>query len=709
VPFFNNSNFYFMKYCSKSLARTLIVMWGVLLVGFQLALANPFPVPVPPGPGEEGEGSRCCAYSLHFVNLYEESVIKKVRVSVMCDTKICCAETDEWTQTNNYPTSVEWNPGDGSPIPPGSAIDQEFLIFLDGTTSPHYLQVEWIDFNDKVVCRHTIEIYCSQDYDEDTDWTKFTQKTALDDPNLFVMAVREEEEDEDACDPEEGAYKIVQCSFGANITCQASPSTYLVTLTGPAGFDSFTWTTSGASIPSVANPTVTFTTPGSRSIFLFAVNTSTGDSCFTDQVINIPFFNPSFSTSPVPVLCSTKMKMETQGIGDPSTVSSISWSCPSVTGFPSSGNSITYDFMTPGTYAVTMKILDIYGCVHEVTQNVVITLTCSPKAKVKEYYLCKGCEGPRQIKVTLQNLSTGGKCPVTFTWDFGDGQTATTNESQITIDHYYLVQDCSKGQTFQLKLKMTDSSSPTPCNVTYTLPVVIEPCLADFDTIVCPDGQVKCLGNMYGSWELPSGVTLDEVDSGFPNSEGLRDMIQFNLPSSGTYTVKFTGHCSTGGRCTVEKKIIAVVHRCARNDAERKKVEFWAGGKEFRMKYKLVQRQLPLIHNIKAKTKLKKKKKIAGIGFWKGTKADEIEASLSGTIYKCEDECRCKVPEPISGSTVKFNKTKAKHREDIGENFRSRKETLISTHRVVKSGHTEIQHIKLGKDDDPSKVKKCPN
>lgn len=698
-----------MEYYSKGLIRTLTLMWCVMLLGIHGALANPFSAPGPTGPDKEGEGSRCCAYSLHFVNLYEEGVIKKVRVSVMCDTKICCAETDEWAQNNNYPTSVEWSPNDGSPVPPGNAIDQEFLIFLDGTTSPHYLQVEWIDFNDKVVCRHTIEIYCENDYDEETDWTKFTQKTALDDPNLFVMAVREEEEDEDACDPEEGSYKIVECSFSASITCQASPSTYQVTLTGPTGFDSFTWTTSGASIPSVANPTVTFTTPGSHGISLLAVNTSTGDSCFTAQDVIIPFFNPSFSTNPVPVLCSTKMKMEAQGIGDPSTVSSISWSCASVTGFPSSGNPITYDFMTPGTYAVTMKILDIYGCTHEITQNVVIALTCTPKAKVKEYYLCKDCEGPRQIKVTLQNLSTGGKCPVTFTWDFGDGQTATTNETQMTIDHYYVVPDCSKGKTFTLKLTMDDSSSPS-CHAVFNLPVVIEPCLADFDTIVCPDGWVKCTGNMFGTWELPSGVSISLSKSGFPDAEGNRDMIQFELPGSGDHEIKFTGHCSTGGRCTVTKTIVNFKKECcARNDAERHKVEFWAGGKEFRMKYKMVQRQLPLIHNIKAKTKLKKKKKVAGIRYWKGTKADEIEASFSGTIYKCEDGCQCKIPEAISGSTVKFNKTKAKHREDIGEKFRSRKDTLMSTHRVVKNGHTQIEHILLGNDCDNSTVKKCSN
>lgn len=674
---------------------TLFCFWGSVTLAHATS-GDPEP---PAKPETEGD---CCAYSLQFVNLYESKYIKKIRVSAMCNTTICCADPDEWQQDSHFPDYVEWSPADGNAVPYGAAIDNEFLIFLNSDAAPHNLQVEWFDLDGNIVCRHTIEISCDARFDEDEDWRQYTSKTALNDDNLFVFAVREEDEDEEGCDSDLIELRST-CTFDANITCMGI-STYHVQLTGPSGYSTYKWEVkSGPSTPTlspVINPTMNLTTPGAYIVALTAINTSlpVPDTCYTEQDVIIPLFMPQFTTSPVPNLCSTKIQFTAAGIADQSTVANVMWVCAGKPDFPSSGTVVTYDFVTPGTYSITMTIMDIYGCAHTVTQSVTISNTCNPKFEVQEYFFCE-CTGTTSVVVTFENLSTGGKCPVSFVWDFGDGQTMTTNETQKTVTHTYTGIDCKQGKEFTVTLKMTDSSTPA-CNVSTSIPVSLIPCAADFEVTVCPDGKVICEGNVKGKWELPNtAVVAPWPYSSFPDLKGLQKKKVFRLPD-GTFSVTFIGKCERGGSCRITKTFTVENKCCAKNDADRKKMQFTASGKEYRMKYNLVQRQLPLIHHIKVKTKLKKRKKIAFIWYWKGDKADEIEASHSGTIYKSTADCNCEVPEATSGSEINFNKSKAKYREHINGKFRSRTNTLESTHRVVKSGSTVMDHCHLGIDCD---------
>lgn len=687
-----------MKKRFQNLLRVLTLF--CFLGGAAFAHATP-DHPEPPVKPETREG--CCAYALQFVNLYESKYIKKIRVSGLCNTTICCANPDEWQQDSHLPEYVEWSPAGGGAVPYGSAIDNEFLIFLSSDVAPHNLQVEWFDLNDNIVCRHTIEISCDRRYDEDEDWTQYTSKTALNDDNLFVFAVREEDEDEEGCDSDEVDERST-CTIDASITCMGI-NTYHVQLTGQSGYNTYSWQVkSGPSTPglaSVINPTMDLSTPGAYIVALTAINTSSSvpDTCYTEKDIIIPMFTPVFTTSPIPNLCSTKIQFTAGGIAEPSTVANVMWVCAGKPDFPTTGNTVAYDFATPGTFSVTMTIMDIYGCAHTVTQSVTISNTCSPGVKIKEFVFCGNCTGTTSVPVTFENLSTGGKCPVSFVWEFGDGQTLTTNESQKTVTHTYNGIDCKEGKTFTLTLKMTDSSTPA-CVTSTSIQVALIPCMADFRFIVCPDGKVICEGNVKGTWDLPnSAVKAPWPYSSFPDLEGRQRTKVFRLPD-GTFNVTFTGSCSGGGVCKVTKTIVVETKCCAKNDSDRKKMEFTAAGKEYRMKYKLVQRQLPLIHHIKVKTKLKKHKKIAFIWYWKGNKADEIEASHSGTIFKSTADCNCEVPEATSGSEINFNKAKAKYRQHINGKFRSRTNTLESTHRVVKDGTTVTDHCHLGMDCD---------
>ena len=122
------------------------------------------------------------------------------------------------------------------------------------------------------------------------------------------------------------------------------------------------------------------------------------------------------------------------------------------------------------------------------------------------------------------------------------------------------------------------------------------------------------------------------------------------------------------------------------------------------MKCKFSQIQAPLYHRIHVKTKLKvKKETLFGITYWKGTKADEIESSVSGKIYKRDGNtgCNCKIEQDVSNSKIRHNNKKSILRYSIGERYRSKINSIISTHRIKIGSHTETKNLQLGDDCDP--------
>lgn len=622
----------------------------------------------------------------------------------MCDTKICCADPDEWAQTGNTPDFVEWFPIDstGAPVgvPFGNAIDNEFLIYLSAATDPYYLQVEWFDFNDNVVCRHTIEVSCKGEYKEDEDWTQYTSKTPLNDDRLFVFAVREIEEDEEGC---EDFLKDYDCWYDHSITCSGIDD-YLVSFDGPDGYELYEWAVvSGPSYPSITSEqhtAVILSAPGVYMISMNATHLDTGESCSTEQEVIIPGFDPTFSTTRVPLPCSATFRFTPSGAWDASTVTGVNWSCVGIPGFPSYcsyGGYVDYTFTTPGNYLVTMTLMDSYGCAHSDTQTVVVSFDCHAQAEVDKYYLCSDCQGEANVQVFFNNTSTGGTCPLTFTWNFGDGSPVlTTNETQLNVPHTYTVANCAMATNYTVTITMTDSDSD-PCTDTFVFPVTIAPCRPDVTWRVCPDGKINLHSNVPGNWTFTPTL---EVVSG---SITMSDHVVVRACSTGTYGVSFEGFCGYGGRCIITRSVVVnELFCCAKNDADRDRHEFSVGGNDYRMKYKMVQRNLLLYHKIRLKTKLKKHKTLFGIGYWKGTKADQIEAHCDGTIYKSDPECNCVLPYTVDDSVVKYNKTKAKKNISIGERYRSRLNSLISTHRVIKDGYDVTKYLDLGNDCDES-------
>jgi hypothetical protein len=289
-----------------------------------------------------------------------------------------------------------------------------------------------------------------------------------------------------------------------------------------------------------------------------------------------------------------------------------------------------------------------------------------------------------------------------------------TNNLNQTVDHFYSVNsiDCQNKifKKYTVKLSMEDSKAP-PCKVSKTHQVSVQPCTIFFKDIkVCPDGKISISSNVKGTWSVYGNATILPLLSDQTN---IRDCITIGFKESGEYTIILDGKCETGGRCRRDTIINVEVECCAKNDVVRNDTIFDVGNNRFKVKYKFSQKQLPLVHRVNVKTKIyKQKTNKKGHTFYRGYKADEMESSFDGTVYYRDSNadvscnqilngCNCVLEDHASGMAIANNTKKVKLTKKMYKSYRSRVNTLKSTHRVKIGSETRIFTHQLGIDCDP--------
>ncbi|HAD12317.1 MAG TPA: hypothetical protein DCF33_07745 [Saprospirales bacterium] len=659
----------------------------------------------------------CCAYSMYLVNKYTDDLhIKKVRVSGICGTEICCADPDEWVQVDGTPNYIEWFEDNLTGVPNGDAIDNDFIIYLKRTASPQNLEVEWFDAAGVVVCRHLLELSCDMPYNEDDDWTLNTSTTALDDPNLFVFAARApEEDDESDCEEAHEDRLTTSCDVTYTATCSGGTD-YVVSLSGPSGFSKYFWTAiyvpTGASIPTISseqNPTFMATEGGYYTISLVAV-TASNDTCTSEGDIEIPVIDPDFVANQLP--CGYQVQFLAYGMDSASDV--VSWSCPGYSAFPSTGSLVTFDFQGATSVSVTMTIKDKYGCTHAITKPVKI-VDCEAGVEVGSYNFCPnqcGSSGTTTVDVKFNNLSKGGHCPISYTWDYGDGTVITYPNAISGETHQYLGIPCpvpAGGVNYTVTLTVTDASN---CVSTSTTTVNISPCEANFTYKACPDGRVDFYGDEKGTWIFPNHTAIAPWPfSDKKDKNDRRKHVRVRYDQSGVYPVQYTSHCANGAECTIVKEITVVVDRCTKNHRIKDTAKFQVDGKNYKLKGKFRSTQFWRQHKIVAKTRLRKSIIKKGHLCLARSKDFEIWAEFDGKIYGREKAhgCNCAFEEviPANGPYHPIAQTNILPKVKISEvwhkrKLHPRKDSITSTHTAKIDPVTLIQFkLQLGKDYVP--------
>ena len=659
----------------------------------------------------------CCAFDLILFNdSNNTNTLSKIKVTTMGTTEIKNVDgMDELTLVKNLPGSVEFTvPGGNFSV--GEAMDYTPTFYFK-QADYQKIKVEFFNDNGVMVCQQIIEIPCRMNYSEDEDWTQYTSTTAINDTNYFAFLVQNQEiadEDIEDCGFDETEMMATSsCDFQSTITCTATLNVpqYLITVTGPSGFDIYNWNvTDDTGTPlnsfTTQNFNFTVTNAGSYTIKLLANTNATGEApCIRSNAVIIPLIQPEKFAS-TQGLCTRTLTFDASLCAeDQSDVSSYSWSCSGVTGFPTSGQSISYTFAQDGTYNITLTILDKYGCTHAYTNSVPVSLVGQP-AFHPTYTFCPCIALPKQtinIDVSFVNESKGAECPITWSWNFGDPNSGSNNTSTVINPvHQYKNVQCN-GQNYTVTLTMSGNGQSTS---TLSKVIEIKPCNVSFTYVVCPDGRVNVESNIDGKWDFPGVKAI----APWPYSKGNHRVVRYE--NTGDYEISFTGQCDDGGKCKVTKTIHVELICCVKNETDRYYTLFTAGGHDYRMDYKLEQRQLPLYHIIRAKTKLKMHHYLLSIRkhkkmyYWHCKKADEIEATVTGKIYMRDGGtggtgCSCKIEKQIDASDIRprsgnHNSRKAKCYVYADGRYRSRKNTLESTHRVKIGSAIIIKNLFLG-------------
>lgn len=179
----------------------------------------------------------------------------------------------------------------------------------------------------------------------------------------------------------------------------------------------------------------------------------------------------------------------------------------------------THTYNQPGTYTVTLTAIGQNNLTH--TAQVNISVAPRPVPPLSNF-TAQPTEGSAPLDVTFTNLSSGDQ--ITSTWDFGDGQTQQTNETNVT--HRY-----EQNGTYTVTLRVTGTGDPSTSTQTITVTDRVQAAFR-WGALTDPPGlgvafQDQSTGQIASwSWNFGDGANSNEQNP------------THNYNAAGTYTVR---------------------------------------------------------------------------------------------------------------------------------------------------------------------------
>lgn len=299
------------------------------------------------------------------------------------------------------------------------------------------------------------------------------------------------------------------------------------------GSPSYSWNFGDGSTSTSANPLHTYTTPGTYSVSLIAVQGTCSDTLVQNNLIVIGAGPTALFTAADICLGDTLELFNTSANTGNTT---YSWTFGD--GGSSSQVSPLHLYMAAGSYTVVLRATDISGCYDTLSQ--LVTVSALPTAVFSANQL-NGCDS-----MTVLFSASGSSISQ---WQFGDGTTG----NGTTVSHFYAAPG-----TYTVSLTATSSAgcSASRSFLNYiTVRTGPQPVISSGSRTICRDACISFSGQSSGSpnsfvWNFPGA----QPSSGFGPSVPI-----VCYPVAGNYPVTLTvsdGFCTTS--TTLPAAIVAV-------------------------------------------------------------------------------------------------------------------------------------------------------
>ncbi|MGV3589725.1 MAG: PKD domain-containing protein [Adhaeribacter sp.] len=207
-------------------------------------------------------------------------------------------------------------------------------------------------------------------------------------------------------------------------------------------------------------------------------------------------------------------------------------------GATSSEQNPTHVYARPGAYTVKLAVATGISCQEVISKN--ITIFASPTAAFTTTNICVG----EAVVLTEASTNAGGSITA-YTWDFGDGNTATGRQPNYVY---------RTPGTYNIKLTVAGANN---CSDQITRQIVVSPKpvaafntsnLCEKDAIAFTDASTVSSGSINTwRWEFGDGATASQQNP------------SHSYNTAGTYTVKLTVITAAGCQEVISKTLTIAV------------------------------------------------------------------------------------------------------------------------------------------------------
>jgi gliding motility-associated-like protein len=310
-----------------------------------------------------------------------------------------------------------------------------------------------------------------------------------------------------------------QAGYTVPPVCDGSPTQFINTTLFPPTIGSWQWDFGDGSAPNTTdwNPQHQYSVPGTYTT-QFIARSQNGVCTDTVSVIATVAPLPTASFEIADVCFGETVVMTNTSVG---AITNTNWNFGDGSP-PSFFQNTTHDYIAPGTYDVTMQIVNQQGCGGAVTQSV----TVSP-APVSNFSFTNVCQGEPMPFVNNSSIPPVGNVIGSWAWDFGDG--SPPNTTSWEPQHIY-----QTAGTYYVTLITRSQDMVCTDTILDSVRVYALPLVGFTFNDVC-DGKPVLFTSLsageINSWKWEFG------DGSPPN---FNSVVNHTYPAPGTYTAQLT-------------------------------------------------------------------------------------------------------------------------------------------------------------------------